>query len=604
MTRAVTRHGDHAVGRILDLAPWPRRRFAGAVGLGTLALGSAVGLMAVSAWLISRAAQHPPVLALGIAVVAVRGLAIGRAVFRYFERLVSHDVAFRQLGDLRVVVAARLEPLAPAGLAAFRRGGLLTRLVADVDGQQDLPLRVVEPIAVGVLVGALSVGTVAWLLPPAGLVLAVAVVVAATVVPVVTAAAGRRSDRLLAPARDRMSTVVVETLRAAPDLVACGADRQWLARAEDADAELSRVARATGRVEGIGAGLAALVGGLAVWGMVEVGIPAVRSGTLRGVDLAVVVLLPLATWEAVSAIAPALSVWSRVRTSAGRLADVLDAPVPVASPAVPVPVADGPGRIAVRRLTARWPADPDAPDDDRPRGVSGVDLDLGPGRRVAVVGPTGAGKTTLAAALLRFVDVSGGDYVLDGTDVLAASADDVRMRIGHVAGDAHIFDSTVRENLRLARPDATEEELWDAMHQARLTEWVRSLPEGVDTYVGERGARMSGGERTRLALARALLARRPVLLLDEPTAALDPATAEAVTADLLAAGRDRAVLLVTHRLAGLDGVDEVLVLDSGRVVQRGRPADLAQTPGPYADLLAHDSTAAVDPVDPVDKTHY
>jgi ABC-type transport system involved in cytochrome bd biosynthesis fused ATPase/permease subunit len=145
------------------------------------------------------------------------------------------------------------------------------------------------------------------------------------------------------------------------------------------------------------------------------------------------------------------------------------------------------------------------------------------------------------------------------------------------------------------------------MHQARLTEWVRSLPEGVDTYVGERGARMSGGERTRLALARALLARRPVLLLDEPTAALDPATAEAVTADLLAAGRDRAVLLVTHRLAGLDGVDEVLVLDSGRVVQRGRPEDLAQTPGPYADLLAHDSTAAVDhvdPVDPVDKTHY
>ncbi len=586
MTRAGVGRVDRSVARILELAPWPRRRFAAAVALGTLALGSAVGLMAVSAWLISRAAQHPPVLALGIAVVAVRGLAIGRAVFRYLERLVSHDVAFRQLGDLRVVVAARLEPLAPGGLAAFRRGGLLARLVADVDSQQDLPLRVVEPVAVGALVGALSAGAVAWLLPPAGLVLAAAVVVAATVVPVTTAVAGRRSDRLLAPARDRMSTVVIETLRAAPDLVAAGADRGWLAEAEAADAELARVARATGRVEGIGAGLAALVGGLAVWGMVVVGIPAVRSGTLRGVDLAVVVLLPLATWEAVSTIAPALSVWARVRTSAGRLADVLDAPPPVAEPAAPAPVPDGPGRIAVRGMHARWPIDPDAPGDERPRGVAGVDLDLSPGRRVAVVGRTGAGKTTLAAALLRFVDIAGGDYVLDGADVRGAATDAVRARLGHVAGDAHIFDSTVRENLRLARPDATEEDLWDALQRARLADWVRGLPEGLDTDVGERGGRMSGGERTRLALARALLARRPVLLLDEPTTALDPVTAEAVTADLLAAGRDRAVLLVTHSLAGLDDVDEVVVLDSGRVVQRGRPADLAATAGPYADLLA------------------
>ncbi len=577
---------DRPVARIRALAPWPRRRFAAAVGLGTLALGSAVGLMAASAWLISRAAQHPSVLALGIAVVAVRGLAIGRAVFRYFERLVSHDVAFRQLGDLRVVVAGRLEPLAPAGLAAFRRGGLLARLVADVDSQQDLPLRVVEPVAVGVLVGALSVGAVAWLLPSAGLVLAAAVVAAVTVVPIATAAAGRRSDRLLAPARDRMSSVVVETLRAAPDLVAAGADRRWLAGAEEADEHLARIARATGRVEGIGAGLAALVGGLAVWGMVAVGIPAVRSGTLRGVDLAVVVLLPLATWEAVSAIAPALSVWARVRTSAQRLTDVLEAPLPVAEPASPAPVPAGPGRIIVRGLCARWPVDPDAPDDERPRGVGGVDLDLGPGRRVAVVGPTGAGKTTLAAALLRFVDVDGGDYLLDGADVRGVSTDAVRARLGHVAGDAHVFDSTVRENLRLARPEATEEDLWDALQQARLADWVRGLPEGLDTDVGERGGRMSGGERTRLALARALLADRPVLLLDEPTAALDPVTAEAVTADLLAAGRGRGVLLVTHSLTGLDVVDEVLVLDSGRVVQRGRPADLADTPGPYADLLA------------------
>jgi ABC-type multidrug transport system fused ATPase/permease subunit len=263
---------------------------------------------------------------------------------------------------------------------------------------------------------------------------------------------------------------------------------------------------------------------------------------------------------------------------------VLDARPPVAEPAHPAHLAGSPHCISARHLAARWPIAPDATDDHRPHGIHDVDLCLVPGRRVAVLGPSGAGKTTLVAALLRQVEVAGGSYRVDGLDVRTLSGDDVRSTYGHVSADAHVFDSTVRENLRFVRPDADDEDLWRALRAARLAAWVTHLPDGLDTFVGERGARMSAGERIRLALARAFLADRPVLLLDEPTAGLDPETATALTRELLDVARDRAVLLVTHRLSGLSNVDEVIVLDQGKIVQRGAPQTIAAS-GPYATLL-------------------
>jgi ABC-type transport system involved in cytochrome bd biosynthesis fused ATPase/permease subunit len=613
------------VRRVAGLAGPDRGRFAAGIGLGLLAAGSAVALMAAAAWLISAAALRPELFTLTAAIVGVRAFAIGRAGFRYAERLVSHDVAFRLLARIRVRVYRHLEPLAPAGLPAFRRGDLLSRLVADVDTIQDLPLRVVQPAAVAAVAGAASVGLAAALLPAAGAVLVAALLAAALAVPAVAAWAGRRADARLAGARAELAAGVVELLRAQPDLVAYGAAGQRLAAIEARDAELTRLARTTAAASGLAAGLAALCGGLAAWGSLAVGIPAVRSGALDGVALAVVVLVPLAAFEIVQPLPTALAALARVRRGGARVLAVLDTPAPVPEPAAPLPLPTGVAwTVRLRGVRARWPApgDPDGAADrpaavdgpatgagtggprrrggadrpmdgtdrpadgaDRPAAVDGVDLDLAPGRRVAVVGASGAGKTTLAAVLLRFVEADGGTYELGGADVRRLAGDDVRRVVGLCAQDAHVFDSTVRENLRLARPEADDAALRAALAGARLLAWVDGLPAGMDTFVGERGALMSAGQRQRLALARALLAGFPVLVLDEPAANLDPRTADALTRDLLAAGAGRpATLLITHRLALLDRVDEVVVLDAGRVVERGTHRQLLRAGGRYRML--------------------
>jgi len=573
-----------SVRRTLALARGSDRQLLLAGALGAGAVCAAVGLLATSAWLISRAAQHPSVQALAVAVVAVRFFGISRGVARYLERLVGHDAALRSLTGVRVRVYERLEQLAPAGLPAFRSGDLLARMVHDVDALLDVPLRVVQPYLVALIAGAGVVALMVWLLPAAGLLLLVLLLVAALVVPAVTLAQARRSEARLAAARGELSQAVVDLLQDSPDLLAYGAAPAQLARAEAADADLTASARAGARTAGTGTGLTALLAGGAVWGAVALGIPAVRDGRLAGVLLAVVVLTPLGAFEAVAALPAAAQVLERVRHSAGRVLDVLAAPAPVADPPAPAPApvatADEPVAVHLAGVIARWPGASEP-------ALRGVDLELPPGRRVAVVGPSGSGKTTLAAVLLRFLPYDGS-VTLGGVDLATLDADDVRRVVGLAAQDAHVFDSTLEQNLRLARPDATDEQLHAALSGARLDGWVDSLPAGLATDLGERGAAMSGGQRQRLAVARVLLADFPVLVLDEPGEHLDVATADRLTADLLSVTRGRTTVLVTHRLAGLEAADEIVVLDRGRVVERGTHADLLAAGARYAALWARE----------------
>ncbi len=551
-------HGPQApLLRTLAIARPAAGRLALATLLGAGAVGAAIGLIATSAWLISRSSQRPEESAVAVAIVGVQFFALSRGLCRYGERLVGHDAAFRVLADLRVRIYERLERLAPLGLPAFRSGELLARLVHDVDALQDLLLRVVPPFAVAALVGAATVGVVWLVLPAAGAILLVALLLAGVLVPWLTGALAARAEARQAAARGDLTASVVDLVEGAPELLVNGAAAAQLACAMAADAEVTSIARASARTAGVGQGLTTLCSGLAMWGALLVGVAAVRAGTLNGVWLAGLALVPLVAFELVTGLPVATQTLQRVRRAAARVFEVLDAPPPVVEPAHPVALPSTPHVLRVRGLRSRYPG------ADR-WALDGIDLDLAPGRRVAVVGPSGAGKSTLAGVLLRFLPYEAGSVTLDGVELAELDGEECRRVVGLVAQDAHVFDNTLEENLRLARREATPEELSEVLAQVRLLDWVEALPKGLQTEVGERGARLSGGQRQRLALARALLADFPILILDEPGEHLDTATADAILADLLALTRDRAVLLITHRLADLQEMDEVLVLDTAQ----------------------------------------
>ncbi|MGX6607193.1 thiol reductant ABC exporter subunit CydC [Micromonosporaceae bacterium Da 78-11] len=523
-----------------------------AVLAGIGAAGAGVGLTATSAWLISRAAQHPPVLHLMVAIVAVRAFGLGRGVLRYAERLAGHDAALRVLGALRVRVFTRLEALAPAGLADFRRADLVQRLAGDVDAVLDLLTRVALPYAVAGLVGLGSVVLVGTFSPVTGLTLAVGLLLVGAVVPLLQRGAARRADGRLAPLRGELATGTVDLLHGLPDLIAYGAADAQLARLAAVDARLRHAEQRSAAAAGASTAATSLATGVCLLVGLAAGAVAVRSGALRGELLAVIVLTPLAVFEAAAGLPAAAQRLAGARASLRRLAEVLAAPDPVVLPAEPVDVPDGPHTLHLSGVSAAWVPGRTA--------VENVTLTLAPGARVALTGPSGSGKSTVAALLVRFLDPTAGRITLDGVDLRRMRPDRVRQLIGYLPEDAYLFDTTIAANLRIARRDATDTEVRTALADARLLDWVDTLPAGLDTLVGEHGLALSGGQRRRLALARALLADFRVLILDEPTEHLDDETAAQLTHDLLTAAGDRTVLLITHRTDLTTDVDRVVTL--------------------------------------------
>ena len=550
-----------------------RGRLAAAALFGVIAAASTVALLGTSGWLISYAAELPPVLSLSVAAVMVRSFALSRSVFRYLERLVGHDAAFRGLTELRVRIYDRLERLAPVGLLRFGRGDLLARLVADVDAALDLPLRVVLPWVQAALVSAATVAFLAWLVPGAGLALGVVLVIGLVVVPWLVARLATRTERRLAPTRGALSASVVTSLDGAADLLAFGAVDAALAAIDRKDAQLTVVARRESASLGLGAGLSNALQGTAVVACLVAAIPAVTEGRIGPAWLAVAALLPLAVYDIVATLPASALAYQRVRGSAERLNEVLDSPDPVHDPLDPVPLPRPPMPLACRGLVAAWTDEP---------VLRGIDLHVASGERVAIVGPSGAGKSTLAMVLLRFLGYDG-DVSLDGRQLREIDGDAVRTEVGLLTQDAHIFDTTVRENLHLGDPQASDDELRAVLARVGLAGWLTHLPQGLDADLGPHGTSISGGERQRLALARLLLAERSLLVLDEPTEHLDPLAADGLTDDLLAVTSGRSTLLITHRLRGLDRVDRIVVLIAGQVRAVGTHAELVAQGGWYAE---------------------
>lgn len=542
-------------GALARLAPVPRNRLALASALGGLTITFGVGLIALAGYLISRAAERPAILSLMVAIVGVRFFGLGRPIVRYLERLASHDVALRVLGRVRMTFYVRIEPLAPAQLDGYREGDVLSRMVADVDALQNLYLRGVEPPLVALLAGAAAVGVAVAVLPAAGLVLAAGLAVGAVAVPGLASFLGARARSREASARAELAAELIEVLGAAPELLAYGADGAGVERVRVADRTLARLARRDACAGGAADGIGLAITGLTVCGVLAAAVAASGAGHLDRVLIALLALLALASFEAVTPLSAAARELSATVAAGGRILELTTQDAAVRDPARPAPAPRWPFTVALEGVSARYPR-------QQLPALHDISLRLEPREHVALVGPSGAGKSTVAKLMLRFLDPEAGRTTLARRDLREYRQADVRRAISLAGQDSHLFSASIRDNVRLARPDATDSQIEQALRRARLWGWVERLPDGLETRVGEQGRELSGGQRQRIVLARALVAGAPVLVLDEPTAHLDPGTAEELIRDVLHATRDKTVLLITHRNEGLDLVDRVITLDA------------------------------------------
>jgi thiol reductant ABC exporter CydC subunit len=541
------------------------------LGFGTIASG--IGLMATSGYLISAAALQPSISELQIAIVGVRFFGIARGVLRYLERYISHEATFRLLARLRTWFYLALEPLAPARLMEFRSGDLLARIVADIDALQDFYLRVLAPPAVAVLTALLMVILVGHFGHLLAVVTLVFLGLAGLGLPALMRVMGRQTGRQMVQEQSGLNTVLVEGIQGISVLIAFGQAADYMDTVRLLSRSAGKLQMRMARIGGLESCLSGLMMNLATLSVLLVAIPMVSQGRLDGVFLAMLVLAIISSFEAALPLPQAFQNLEKSFESAHRLFAVVDAKPSVVDPEKPE---SAPSGLELSAQSLQFSYTPEGPTI-----LNGIEFSLTENRTMAIVGPSGAGKSSLVQLLLRFWDYHDGHILLDGHDLRKYQQDDVRRLIAVVSQRTHLFSATVRENLLLANPTATETEMTIAAQQAHIHEFILSLPDGYETWLGEQGIQLSSGQRQRLAIARAILQDTPILILDEPTASLDPLAAREVLEELQGLTKGRNTMIITHNLSGLEFVDEILVLKKGRIIEHGRHHELIQLRGLY-----------------------
>ena len=525
--------------------------------LGSLAVGSGVALLATSAYLISAAALQPDISTLSIAIVGVRFFGLARGVFRYLERLVSHAITFKVLARLRVWFYAALEPLAPARLQQFGSGDLLNRIVTDVDTLEHFYIRAVSPPLVALVVGSVVLVFTAVFQPMLALILLIFLLLAGVGLPLFSQQLSKKPGQAMVRLGSDLKETLVDTIQGMADLAAFNSLNGRSHLIAQQCQQLARQQRKMAQVTGFQVGLMEFLTFGAMWCVLLVAIPLVSLGEMNGVFLATAVLAAAATFEAVQPLPIAAQFLNQSLAAARRLFAVVDAQPEVAIPANPASLPASPHFKFEQTLfwyeTAVLPT------------LSGITLDLQPGKKIGIVGPSGAGKSTLLNLLLRFWDWDAGEIVLNGRSLREYNPEDIRSCFAVVSQRAHLFNTTIYDNLRLANPQADQEKIISAAKQAQLHEFINQLPDGYQTQVGSLGRQLSGGEQRRLIIAQAILKDAPILILDEPTANLDLRTEKQVMETLLTVAHNRTVLLVTHRTVGLAEMDEIWGMENGRL---------------------------------------
>ncbi|NOY78812.1 MAG: thiol reductant ABC exporter subunit CydC [Calditrichaeota bacterium] len=562
--------------RLMKLAAPYKWWMALASFLGFLTIGSSIGLMMTSAYIISRAALHPSIAVLQVAIVGVRFFGISRGIFRYLERYVSHEVTFRLLAKFRVWFYRSIEPLAPARLLHYRSGDLLTRVVSDIENLEHMYVRVIAPpfvaalvlLLMWVLLGSFSVAF-AW-------VLTLAFFAAGLGIPAVTWLLSRPIGRQWASLQSRVNTATIDGVQGMADLVAFGQAENHFKTLEKQYQTYTKLQHKMAIITGLHDSLMNLFLDATVIAMLLVAIPQVTHSFLDGVYLAVLVMGVMAAFESLFPLPTALQFLEQSLQSAGRLFEMTDAQPAVRDVEKPAPLPRT-FSLTVQNLSFAYPG-------SKEPVLKHLSFEVPENHVIAIVGPSGAGKSTLVHLLLRFYDYSEGHIWAGSQELRALNQEEWRRQVSVVSQNTHLFNGTIAENLRMAKPDARDVELADAAKQADIHAFIQNLPQGYDTWIGEQGLQLSGGERQRLALARAILKDSPILILDEPTTNLDAITEEKILHTLWKITRTRTTLLITHRLAGLENVHRIYVLRNGKIVEEGTHSGLLASDGNYAKM--------------------
>ena len=545
--------------------------------LSTLTIGSSVALIGTSSWLISTAALHPSIAELGVSVVGVRFFGIARGIFRYLERLVSHNVTFRLLARLRLWFYENLEPLAPARLMEYKSGDLLARVIGDVETLENFYVRVISPVLTAVCIGSIVAIFFASFYVPIAIILIVFFIILGVILPLLAQLMSRTLGQRLITQRAEIQSQLVDGIQGMADLLAFGQGPGRARQIVDAGMKYGASQKQMARISGSYSALGTLLTNLGLWLVLVLTIPQVTSGNIKGVMLGTFALMTLASFEAVIPLPLAAQMWNTSREAAKRLFEVVDKEPAVKSEVRQSIFENRPSHIEFSNITFSYPAQSKS-------ALRDVSFTIPEGEAVAIVGPSGAGKSTIANLLLRFWDYKVGEIALGGVSLKALEQDEVRKQFALVSQNSYFFNTSIRENLRMARRGVRPEEMENAARAAHIHEFVMNLPQGYDTLIGEQGLRLSGGERQRMAIARALLKEAPILLFDEPTAHLDPLIEKQVLDTLFETMKGRTSLLITHRLVGLENMDEILVMNEGKIVERGRHTELLAQNGLYRRL--------------------